>query len=674
MKYSTKLGITITLIFFSCQIMAASKSWTMNGRLKQGGSVMYDLDDQSATSGPANYLGEFKWSWRPNRQLTVIGNAWLRGDWAPSGDSIHSTTGLADPTSAGFLSGLPYHINEGNCNGSANNSVINTHCASSRENRQFNDLNEVLRELSVKYRDKKNRFSIKLGKQQRGWGQSDGLRLMDVLHAQDLRERFVFRDSDELRVPAFMISADFNFKKMGIANAFEFIGMKRPVFEFNFTPEVHHSRFNINNPNPSTSGGSSSGGAFGLPYPVVSDPKSNSGWPGFGFDIRDKSAKRWSFDDAEYSARLKFDTLGGQATINAFYGMQDLPTMTLQGGTLIIGNAFNNTSGAGTLAIPLTAQDVATVVNGGAAGGGFLPTGAGGYLTFLRDLAAGTPSASPLTDLSGLVNGVLGTPICLDPTGLSVFSGAATVPCSINGIVDLDYTHRQKVLGFTFARDLGDFKALRLGPKNTSPTMRLEVSHEFGKVFNRSSVVGPATSTAPIAEALGIVPVGTQLGQNGTTETGTPVFGQLEEYIITKSDVTSTMLGFDFPLWVPGWDTQDKSIFTSFQFFNIHTYDADKGLLQQAPYAYTVVPDDQRYATFLWNAPLDHGRLVLNGLWIRDFHNDGTFYRQRVDLNYFGKSWRPRVEWMHFEGDGEAAPIGLFDDKDFVEVSLTYQF
>ena len=139
---------------------------------------------------------------------------------------------------------------------------------------------------------------------------------MDVLHAQDLRERFVFRDSDELRIPALMLSADFNLKKLGMAAPFEAIGMKRPTLEFNFVPEVHHSAFIINNPTPTDR---SSGGIFGLPWPDSTDPVSGFGYLGFAFETPENEARKLSFSDAEYSLRLKFETLGGLATINAFY-------------------------------------------------------------------------------------------------------------------------------------------------------------------------------------------------------------------------------------------------------------------------------------------------------------------------------------------------------------------
>jgi hypothetical protein len=133
------------------------------------------------------------------------------------------------------------------------------------------------------------------------------------------------------------------------------------------------------------------------------------------------------------------------------------------------------------------------------------------------------------------------------------------------------------------------------------------------------------------------------------------------------------MIGFDYPFWVPGWESQEKSIFTSVQFFNIHTEDADN-LLSQAPYSFNEVEDNQNFITFLWEMRLDNQRFVTEGLYIRNVQNNGTAYRQRLDFNYFGKHWRPRIEWQFFDGKQGVAPIGLFNDKDFVELSITYQF
>ena len=632
--------IALTALFVALPALAFSgwsgDDWALHGRLKQGTSVAYDVDDGAAL-GPTNTTAELKFSYRPSRNWTFIANGWWRADWAPDiGDDFDTGLGLQDPTSLGFNGRLPFRLHTSGCAGT----LADPFCAPSNEIRRFDDIDEVLRELSIKYRDSKNRFTVKAGKFQRGWGQSDGLRLLDILHAQDLRERFAFRDSDELRIPAWMVSADFNFRKLGIAAPFEFLGMKRPTLEFNFVPEVYHSRFVINNPTPNNR---TSGGIFGLPFPRLQDPVSGLGLVGIGANLREVGPPDadLSFDDAEYSLRLKFDALGGEWTLNAFYGQQDLPLVKMTGANIVVGNPLNNEN----LAAAVVPLDLATTI-------GAIHAPPGGYLTWLRSVGAGTPIAFPLSagglaPLAALSGGAL--PNCIDP----VFGpGAATdQPCSVNVNFDLDYDYRQKVVGFSFARDMSEFK---FGPKRTSPTMRVEAAFEFSKPFNRSVAADP------------FIP--------GATVSGSNALVVDPRAAITESNVLSTMLGFDYPLWVPGWDSQQKSIFTSFQFFNIHTADADKGLLQQAPYGFDTVDDNHQFVTFLWNMPIINERLIFEGLFIRDFENEGTFYRQRIDFQFFGNNWRPRLEWMFFDGEGENAPIGILDRSDFVEFSITYQF
>jgi len=216
------------------------------------------------------------------------------------------------------------------------------------------------------------------------------------------------------------------------------------------------------------------------------------------------------------------------------------------------------------------------------------------------------------------------------------------------------------MIGFTFARDLSDF--ISWGRKSSAPTVRLEMSHEFDHPFNRS-IVDPGAFAAGFDATTG-----------GTGITGSGVLAVEASRNITKADITSTMIGFDFPLWVPGWDSQNKSIFTSLQLFDIYTHDSDRGLLQQSPYAFTEVQDHQNFLTFAWNMAIDSERMVMDGLYIRDFQGKGNFYRQRLDFNYFGDSWRPRIEIVHFEGKKESAPIGTFNHSDYIEASLTYQF
>jgi len=668
MKSIIKTGLAATLgIALAAPAFALDtgiKGLTQNGRIKVGASVLYDLKDQGNKMGPSQWLIESKTTYRPSRAWTFVANFWLRGDLSTEFTSFNSTGGgVTDPTptfepngafpNITFPNTLPLKLN--NCKGN-----VGFTCRETSETQILNDWEDVIRELSVKYRDKKGRYSIKFGKQQRGWGESDGLRLIDLLHAQDLRERFAFRDSDELRIPALMLSMDFNLTKLGMAGPFEALGMRRPSLEFNFTPEVFHSDVLVNNPTPGEP--DAAGGLWGLPWPHTMDDPSGSGLVGFAFTTPEHKSKRLSFKDAEYSMRLKFETLGGVATLNAFYGMQDLPVLKLRGLDLFIGGDVTTGDGSG---YGTWGTGGLSPIDLGANPGGrytfsasqteAIVHGAGGYLDWLRDLSVGgsVPQGSPLTAATA----PFGAGACNDPV-LDPLGASSVAYCSVRAGVELDYDYRQMVVGATFTRDLSDF--MKFGRKNSSPSIRLEVSHEFDHPFNRS-IVDPEAVFG--FDASGKV-----------NEGSSGALAVIPSRAITKSDITSTMVGFDFPFWVPGWEGQEKSIFTSLQLFDIYTHDADEGLMVQAPYALDTVQDHQNYMTFLWSLPLDSQKLILEGLVIEDFTNDATLYRQRVDFNYFGDSWRPRLEWLHLSGDAESAPIGIYDHSDYVELSLTYQF
>jgi hypothetical protein len=671
MKSIIKTGLAATLgLALAAPAFALDtgiKGLTQNGRIKVGASVLYDLQDQGNKMGPSQWIIESKTTYRPSRTWTFVANFWLRGDLSTEFTSYNSTNGgVTDPNPAvsfqpgaspadigalavpnlTFPNTVPFKLN--NCKGN-----VGVTCRETSETQILNDWEDIIRELSVKYRDKKGRYSIKFGKQQRGWGESDGLRLIDLLHAQDLRERFAFRDSDEVRIPALMLSADFNLTKLGMAGPFEALGMHRPSLEFNFTPEVFHTDVLINNPTPGES--DSAGGLFGLPWPTTLDEPSGSGLVGFAFATPEHKSKRLSFSDAEYSLRLKFETLGGVASLNAFYGMQDLPVLKLRGLDLFIGSDSWGQDGVPAVPAAGVGNPAGQRYTFTAAQTEAIVHGAGGYLDWLRDisvggnaLAGGVPQGSPLTAATG---GACNDPV-LDP-------GGAGFACTVMAGVELDYDYRQMVIGATFTRDLSDFMAF--GRKNSSPSLRLEVSHEFDHPYNRS-IVDPEAAFGPFDSSAKV------------NENGSGALAVVPSRAIVKSDITSAMVGIDFPFWVPGWEGQEKSIFTSLQLFEIYTHDADKGLMVQAPYAFDTVQDHQNYMTFLWSMPLDSQRLVLEGLVIEDFTNDATLYRQRVDFNYFGDSWRPRLEWLHLSGDAESAPIGLYDHSDYVELSLTYQF
>lgn len=605
------LGSVLTLALATQAHAWEGEDWWIGGRVQQGTSIAYDLgDEQAGEWGPSNFSLELNGDWSPTDTLTFVGSFWLRGDWYPDIGGKIRQGGIQDFTSPGFVDQFQYSLNS-----PGNRSLPNPFGVSSGEVRFLDNFDaDMIRELSVKYRDPEGRFAIKLGKFQRGWGQSDGLRLLDVLHPQDLRERMVLRDSEDTRIPLWMTSIDLDFDKLGLGAPFEALGMNRPTLEVTWAPEGRHSEFVINNPTPTMQ---TSGGIFGFPFPRLIDSKSGFGLPFIGVNLSEKETKNFSLDDSEIGVRLKFAALGGEWTLNGFYGQQDLPVVSLTGANLVVGNPYNDESAAAAV-VPFDAATTVGIVHG-----------PGGYLDFLRGETAVFPLPSPP---------------CADIT-LPAFP-----TCSVNLTLDLDYQHRQKLLGFSFTRDMREFK---FGPKNVSPVARMEFAYEFDKPFNKSSVVTPF----------------------GEVETGTTALVALPDTSIVERDQWSLMAGFDYFLWLPFWKDQRSSIFTSFQFFNVHTQ-GERDILFQAPYSAkdSRINKNQQYLSFLWSTEFFNDQLVLEGLTLYDISYEGFSHRQRLDFNFFGDRIRPRLEWITFSAEREQGLLGLFDHSDIVEASVAIQF
>lgn len=585
------------------------ENWWVGGRVKQGFSLAYDNpDDQGARLGPSNYLAELKGNWNPDPDLTFTGDLWIRGDLYPRIGGHIRQRGIQSVFDPQF-NGFPFGLNEKGLG-----TLPRPFGTNGRENEAFTDLNEdVVRELALKFRGPDNAFAMKIGKFQRGWGQSDGLRLLDVLNAQDLRSRAILSDADETRIPAWSVALDLNFREMGVSGPFEAIGLSRPTLELIYIPENHHDNFVINNPTPL--GPPASGGIFGFPFPRLFDPVSGLNMPLLGAQLNERNSKKWSFEEGTFGARLKFQTLGGEGTINGFLGRQELPLVKLTGGFLTIGNPFGF-SGGGSATVPL---NLATTV------GAFHL----GYLPFLRSLANGTatPGTFPLIPFG--CNDIL----------------VAAPNCALTAAFQLDYKQPKRLIGFSFTREMTE---LQLGPKNVSPVLRIESTFEFQKPFNKRLVNTPF----------------------GTSELGSPALIIDPSEAITKRNQWSVLVGADYFFWLP--DAR-RSIFTSLQFFNIHTPSADQ-LLAQAPYSFWKLPENQQYTTFLWSADVMHDVVGIEGLTIVDFNSHGTIHRQRVDYRGFGDAYRPRLEWIHSNGPAEKGLPGLLDHSDILELSFTYQF
>ncbi|HPD60712.1 MAG TPA: hypothetical protein PKV48_02995 [Thermodesulfobacteriota bacterium] len=69
---------------------------------------------------------------------------------------------------------------------------------------------QILREIYATYSNE--RMLVRVGRQQIAWGESDGLRLMDIINPLDARRMFLFYDTEgyeEVRIPKFMVKTEF---------------------------------------------------------------------------------------------------------------------------------------------------------------------------------------------------------------------------------------------------------------------------------------------------------------------------------------------------------------------------------------------------------------------------------------------------------------------------------
>ena len=602
-KFITVALVSLAALLFV--IPTYAEDFWFGGRLKVGDGVYFDRLDDSSGQGPSQFLIELQAEWVPNNNVTVIGDVWLRGDRFYGSDDGE----FRAPALQNFTSPQSAFRDRFTMSTSSDGSYLlpDPFGASGKDQELLDDFDdEILRELSIRFTNDEGTLAVKVGKFQRGWGQADGIRLLDILNAQDLRQRTLLADTDEIRIPAWTVAVTAD-----ISNDVS--------LEFIYIPEVRHSEFVINNPTPNSQ---TSGGAFGFPFPQIVEGQTGFGMPLLGAHLTEREV---GSGDDEFGMRLKFDAFGGEATVNMFYGYQDLPVVVNTGATLHIGS-FINDPAASVANVPLGLPTTIGAIHA-----------PGQYVDFLQSLAGGTaaPGDFPLIPFG-----------CLDILN----PGAGGLPCSVTADFELDYTERQKTVGFSFTRDMNQWK---LGPKNVSPVLRFEFNHEFDKAFNRLVIKDP------------FIP--------GQVAMGTPALIGTKADTVTHRDQISTMIGFDYNLWLSGWKSQRSSIFVTAQFFNIHTKDHEN-LMFQAPYALLDVEDNQQYATFTYTFGLRNDNVILDGLAVWDLSKDGFAYRQRVTFSTLGNKLIPRIEIGIFDGDTEEGLLAFYKNSDYVEFSLTYQF
>jgi len=299
----------------------------------------------------------------------------------------------------------------------------------------------LLREASVTVSNREGGYNITLGKFQRGWGQADGLRLMDVINPLDFRKRFLLSNFDELRIGQWM--GDFTVFPDAWVNLDRF-GIHNPNAEFIWIPNVRHDEFRINNAFDHTGGGV---WGFNLPTREITPngPLPDRVHAHFTYFPADRNSW-WSWTNPALAGRLAWRTFGADLTLNGYYGRQEL------------------------FITHFDSLDLCGKIDG---------TGCFAHLPGPTAVAALNPARPPeaqrtkrLFNINSLCD--IGGPFCA-PGGIQ--SAVANI--------DFQYPYR-RLVGFTLTRELS---FLRLPPKDVSPVLRVESTYEFQKAFNKVDLI-----------------------------------------------------------------------------------------------------------------------------------------------------------------------------------------
>jgi len=513
----------------------------------------------------------------------------------------------------------------------------------------------LIREASVVFSDREAGYNVTIGKFQRGWGQADGLRLMDIINPLDFRKRFLLRDFDELRIEQWMLDAIIftdpfvNLGKYGIHN---------PNIEFIVIPNVRHDEFDVNNAYQE------GGGlwAFDLPSRAVS-PEGKIPDGVYFNTIREGAQDSW-FDPADgaFAGRLAWSMFNTDITLSAYYGWQELFITRLHG---------NGPNGQGVTGLQLGAPNGQFGSNTGA--NVYAGTTGHGPILIQADPEA-TNYAFRLTTDGTPATLRLGQNCNISVLGIAL-PGGVPGGCSAVANVLLDFKERRKLVGVTAIRDLNFIK---LPPRDVSPVGRLEISYEFDKPFNTFNAVNA------------------------------------DRFAVVKHDFLSVLVGEDFFLWLPtpfydlDWVRkyvfyQPRGFFTSFQIFYFKAFGtcgkddfddatspygpapqqigaegggvAVKGgcrVLWQSPYLAWRRTDPELWFTFLWFNDVYKDLIHLEGLNVYELQHSSYILRQRADFKFFGDHFFPRLEIALFEGRRDQVG-GVFDTEDYVNLGFTYQ-
>lgn len=508
-------------------------------------------------------------------------------------------------------------------------------------------------------------WDFRIGKQQVVWGESDGIRLMDLINPQDLQEEFYYRDSDEgyeeTRIPLWLIKAEYFFPK-------EWFGgfIRDQSIEFVINPgDIEVDRFNV------------TGGWRGVPYKyqkyiTTYGDYSNQGGPwGLPNPWLPQFAQVWPHDmkkrgHMEFFMRFKANVHDWYITLNGFYAYQRFfilrwrgvtfrpdATAALRSGALPTGLSADELAGIGTLlANPATAPLVASLGSDIAAGGYKYRNGWGGYRNFRMN------------------------------------------PHLMQFNYDW-YYGRMKGVGFTVNKSMWWFRW-----RKTSPVLRVEAIYEFSKPFNANEINGfrinPKTGRFEGLEWTGFA------DYLNYAWYGDNPFANYNG--IVHKDELRYMIGYDWPVWIY-WLNPHQNFFTSFQFFHFRVINYhDNEELVRSPFVFNRqvvnvtlrdfannpnildkyvdpwrIPRDRFYVTYLVIGKYDHQRIKPQILYVHDLNEDVFWIKAKVKFEY-GDVWRQEIGWLGIFADedanyhGTGKSFGLTSHSDQIWFKITRLF
>ena len=165
------------------------------------------------------------------------------------------------------------------------------------------------------------KLDLRLGKQAVGWGEADGVRLMDVINPLDYRRDFILKDPgfDETRIPTWMIKGEYypEMRPFGLADL---------SLEMLWIPDIKETRMGLDT--YGTVKGLPLTGYWGFPQPSLP--------PGITNVFVDAKTRNTSLRNSEIAARLKLNYKKAFITLNYFQGWSDDFIADFKGGQLTV--------------------------------------------------------------------------------------------------------------------------------------------------------------------------------------------------------------------------------------------------------------------------------------------------------------------------------------------------